>query len=487
MSFRSPKRRLTRQRSGFTVSGSKMGSTCKFVKSASALVNSNNLVLNFKKSVNLVECFDRNLGFVAFGGYLFPSKLVSVTLHLKFVSNGFEQNTTTTLQLDPDKWKKIGTHILFDMKNLKKRNGVLTAQIKLESSNKIGKINFFGFNLDAVEEYQGKGDLWDYFQQQTNIYLPEIYYFDTEKPFAIEPIEANSMNFSNGLCITLKSCNRCDRYLIIDIDNERNVLSYSNHCTSRAPCDDPGFCKFRITENKCSSTPKVGAIKRVHYGFQLECRPCKKFNVNAPLNPLRNSTQHREDSTRRRYFENLIGPLLDQDYIYHKFRINKGKEFDRYIWEKFGKKCFNCERQISIPSDMHLDHTLPLASLWSLDETATCLCETCNSQKHDKFPVDFYNEKKLVELSKITGIPIGILKSRPVNNKVLEKLKEKVVWFFDEFLNQKDCQKIRGGKRTSDLIYKAMVDVVNRSGMELDLIKEYKKIKKRSPKSVSVT
>ena len=47
-----------------------------------------------------------------------------------------------------------------------------------------------------------------------------------------------------------------------------------------------------------------------YYGHQLECKACKKFFVNMPLNPQRNAQQFKEDGLRRRAIEVLINHLL---------------------------------------------------------------------------------------------------------------------------------------------------------------------------------
>jgi len=127
--------------------------------------------------------------------------------------------------------------------------------------------------------------------------------------------------------------------------------------------------------------------------------------------------------------EVLVGKLLERKWIYHIYRITKGKEFDVAIWEKFGKKCFNCGIPLKTPNDMDLDHTMPLAYLWPLDETATCLCQTCNSSKSDKFPIDFYPPDKLDDLAKITTLPLKTLRSTPINKVAVEELCNKIVWF----------------------------------------------------------
>ena len=61
--FKSPKRRLTRQRSGFSVGGKTVGSECKIIYSARIKVNQKSFILRFKReqlSPNLL--FLKDLG-----------------------------------------------------------------------------------------------------------------------------------------------------------------------------------------------------------------------------------------------------------------------------------------------------------------------------------------------------------------------------------------------------------------------------------------
>jgi len=224
----------------------------------------------------------------------------------------------------------------------------------------------------------------------------------------------------------------------------------------------------------------------VKYGFQLECRPCKKFVVNAPLNPLRNPTQHREDSLRRRALEVLADSLLERKWIYFAHRIRERTEFDLYIWEKFGKKCFKCEISLPELGDMALDHTMPLSFLWPLDDTATCLCTTCNSAKRDKFPVDFYGPDQLERLGTVTGLPMRDLRSRSTNETAVTLLRKRVAWFFDDFLAQEEYQKEEDGKRAADLVLKALVRALKASKNGFDPVKEYEKKTGRKPHTVTL-
>ena len=132
---------------------------------------------------------------------------------------------------------------------------------------------------------------------------------------------------------------------------------------------------------------------------------------------------------------------------------------------------------------MHLDHTMPLAYLYRLDETATCLCAEHNSSKRDHFPVDFYTQDELVQLQQITGIDPTILNSRIANPTVVKLLIENVTWFFDVFLSNKDYQKVRGGILTADKIYASLVRVLDK---EINLIDEYFKLNNKYPHTINI-
>jgi len=135
---------------------------------------------------------------------------------------------------------------------------------------------------------------------------------------------------------------------------------------------------------------------------------------------------------------------------------------------------------------MDLDHTMPLSAFWSLDESATCLCQRCNSLKSDKFPIEFYNEEELNELSKITGLDYKFIRSKIPNVKVIKELLKKIVWFFDDFLNNKDYQKVRNDKKTADLIFNAIDKQIKRIYPKIDLVEFYKKVTGKNPSSITL-
>ena len=278
----------------------------------------------------------------------------------------------------------------------------------------------------------------------------------------------------NGIPITLKSCNRCARFLPINhggeagID-ERLTLSFSNHCVAIRPCIHTGFGKLKNVD--------TGETLQLEYGFQLECRYCKKYCVNAAHNEKRTAAQMKEDGARRRFFELLISELYQESkQLAYKHRT--GRELAEFVWENFSKKCFNCNEPLYLAREMHLDHTRPLALLWPLDETATALCGTCNSSKSDKFPSDFYKSlEKLEQLSKLTGIPFEQLLAPTPNVEVIDKLLRNLDWLFNVFLVKAEMTKERDGKVTAELVIKALQKTLSYypKGAPVNLAEEYKK------------
>ena len=504
--FRTPRRRLTRQRSGYHVSGEKTGSEAILVNAQRFVVSSNSLEMKFiNKGCECQPQFGLSSGIVAAGGYIKSENNIDIEIVLR--TTGFDTNKIIherrhNVETHANNWMAFGVHDFIDNIAKYKNVNIETILILQTDAQQIGNIQFFGLNCGAVNNYPNP-ETKQYFDTKTEIYIPGIYYFKEDAPFNIEPTEINGKieSRSQGEQLVLKACNRCSRYLIIDISDERNTLSFSNHCVSRAPCQHNAFSRYRL-QNQIKLDQQLidsGKIIRdgddnfvvTHYGFQLECRSCKKFKVNVPLNPMRNETQHREDSLRRRAFEQLVMHLLEKKWVFFEHRLQYGNEFDVYIWKKFDKHCFGCGKRINELDEMNLDHTLPLNYLWPLDDTATCLCKTCNSQKNNKFPYEFekyQSKEKLRQLAKITKIPYEVLsdKKRRINQNAVDELKGKIVWFFDEFLMNSDFQKIRQGKKAADLIVASLQKVFNASGVGWNLIEEYVKTTSRNPISVSL-
>jgi hypothetical protein len=277
----------------------------------------------------------------------------------------------------------------------------------------------------------------------------------------VRPLEAAAK-------IHLKSCNRCARFLPINYRDERRHLSFSNHCVAQPPCIHSTFSRLRDLES--------GKVHVSEYGFQLECRFCKKFTVNTPHNPKRSAAQMKEDAARRRAIEVLLSELYeDSPSLSHRRRFG-GQELSDAVWARFDGRCFKCGMRLARQRDMHLDHTRPLALLWPLDETATCLCKTHNGEKRDRPPAEYYSPDELERLAVVTGIPIGELLDPSPNREAIELLAARLDWFFEEFLRREELQTVRDGKRPADLLVRAVQKAIGRlPGFTLDLKGEYRR------------
>lgn len=451
----------------------------------------NSCALYFQNfDVSLKKIFDKNLWILAFWGYIFPRWEMVIGCKIRYEYRGQIVNeiTLNEKKLEPNNRNSIWFHkeieIIDDDLNINE----VRALLKIKSDKPIDA-DFISFDLDAIgyEEYNSK-DRYEMFNQKINMQIPHIYYLNTQYP--IEKYLINHIKFEEWQPVVLKSCNRCWRYLPINIKNEPFTLAFSLHCKKKAPCIHSKFGSYVIQNNvdfeelsKFWINVNIRENKVISYCWhQLECKPCKKFFVNAPLNPQRNAQQFKEDWLRRRAIEVLVDDLLERNLVHFEFKDKTNQEFSEYIRKKFWCKCFKCKKEIEL-NEMNLDHTMPLAYLYRLDETATCLCAEDNSKKSDHFPIDFYTEDELKELSKITWLSLDILHSKWVNQEVLALLKKNIVWFYDEFLMDPDYQKVRDWILTADKINDSLKRVIWNNS----LIEEYVKIKWEYPKSVTIS
>lgn len=328
----------------------------------------------------------------------------------------------------------------------------------------------------ATFEFRGGTVEHRHFEEGRPELFGNMYQFSPEALFIARPAElresppeyrvADAPDFT----IHLKSCNRCGRYLPINVHDERATLSFSNHCVAahRRPCSHKGFGLL--------TNPETGATLKLAYGFQLECRFCKKFEVNAALNPLRTAAQMKEDAARRRAFELLLMELFGESPQL-RYRHEHGTELTDDVFEKFGRQCFKCGAEFENPNEMDLDHTRPLALLWPLDGTATALCGDCNSEKRDRSPADFYDAEELQKLSEITGIPVKELKNPTPNLAAIKLLQVRLDWFFGEFLRKPEMLEERDGKVTGELLVKAIQKAMNKchGGAPFNLQQEHER------------
>jgi hypothetical protein len=208
----------------------------------------------------------------------------------------------------------------------------------------------------------------------------------------------------NGERIRVKKCSICQRYLPVNQTVRRS--SFHRHAS------------------------KIS-------GFQNECRSCKKWRINDTFNPLRTPDQLHESSVITRERKRL----LREPEILQEVKDRTGSGLRSQVWERFNRRCFKCDTNVGL-RDFQLDHTMPLAYLWPIDEFATCLCADCNNSKHDQFPVDFYTNEELERLVQITGIDNRILRLKDVNEDQLNRVIQNIVTFSRE-LEARTFQSIR--------------------------------------------
>jgi hypothetical protein len=376
------------------------------------------------------------------------------------------------IELDsgPSKWTCVTPHDgawgKFGSQWISEQSGAVTVTVSISSKFDsevalydldAGRVSHLGIDGARPELL---GNMWT-FAPEAN-FIPQSdgeVSLPTDISFTGDPID-----------LFLKSCNRCGRFLPINTQpNERLTLSFSNHCVSRAPCRHSSFGRIQDAD-------RPGFIVELDYGFQLECRFCKKFFVNAPLNPQRTAGQMKEDGARRRGFELLL-EHLNQGSPQLEFKNRTGEDLANYVYRRFRGRCFKCGKEFQSRRSMHLDHTRPLALLWPLDEYATALCDVHNSEKRDRAPIDYYTKDELRQLARITGLTVSQLADPAPNLAAIRKLKKNLDWFFDEFLPGGELGKIREGKATAELMIRALQKAVDKDphGPIIDLIAEAKR------------
>lgn len=484
------RREMTRE-SGYHACKETTGGECLILNAEQYICENDTITLTFyRSSIKVVELFEKGVSIIAFGGYVHTSEKINISLNMSYTYEGIHHTSRENFEqtIESNNWSNIGIHL---EQLINKDSQFFDIVVKMTIYAHQGTIlNFTAFDLDVVskEEFQNTSCATSFYQK-TRMHIPYLYYLRSDLP--INEYLISGQNFTKGKRIVAKSCNRCGRYLPINIEDELKTLSFSLHCKKRAPCIHSTFRAYKIQNKDDLQTKDLEGLtiedgKLISYhGHQLECKACKKFFVNAPLNPQRNAQQFKEDGLRRRAIEVLVNTLLNKNLIHFEFERRTKKEFSRYIWEKFDKRCFKCgpdSPPISL-GDMALDHTMPLAYLYRLDETATCLCSSHNSQKSDHFPVDYYSEEELIRLSKITGLSLTQLHKKEVNQKVLDLLIENVIWFYDEFLMHPDYQKVRDGIRTSDKINDSLKCII---AGKVDLAEKYHIKTGHYPQSITI-
>jgi hypothetical protein len=451
------RRRDMTRTSGFKVHGETTGGEFRrHAEKTYTLKSSESIKVVFRLSGHKVE------DLLAYGMWFWhtPSIVLTVT--------GGPSTKRTLTEYGGSSWNKVGSMWTAENANPVKVTVTFTAKTKAQ----VALYNPTGGTIQHKHIDNARKEL-----------LPNMYQFAPEGIFLARDIAPNihveiptTASSGEPHVLILKSCNRCGRYLPINVPSERDQLSFSNHCVAphRRPCRHATFGRLHNIEDEAD-------ILNLDYGYQLECRFCKKFEVNAAHNPQRNSAQMKEDAARRRAFELLLAELYGGTPQL-RYRHETGSELADDIWERFGRACFNCGTTLPSARAMHLDHTRPLALLWPLDGSATALCGPCNSEKRDRTPADFYTPEKLAALATITRIPIDELRSARPNEQALKLLFKKSDWFFGKFLAREEMTKERDGKITGELVIKALQKVLARSPRyrKVDLLLEYERLSART-------
>ena len=488
--LRTYRRRSVTRESGYHTSAETTGGECILRYTEKITTKDNITKLLFERNkISAYKLFNKNKAILAFGGFIYCKEKLEISYKLKYSNNHKSNicNFENFKAIEDSGWSNIGFHCEIDNCSKEFENCSVEMIIKTKPNT---EIHFCCIDFDSINKPEFFDDKLEVsFYQKTNLHIPYLYYLNTQK--SIKEHLSSVIDVSKGFIVVLKSCNRCSRFLPINEFDELKTLGFSLHCKKRAPCTHATFRAYRILNLQDFNKTNNKDLENLHiengyiisyFGHQLECKACKKFFVNAPLNPQRNAQQFKEDGLRRRAIEVLVNELLGRNLVHFEFEHRTKKEFSKYIWQKFNKKCFKCGKALSF-DEMALDHTMPLAYLYRLDETATCLCSSHNSQKSDHFPVDYYSENELQNLSEITGLSYEQLHTREINSEVLDLLIKNVVWYFDDFLMREDYQKIRDGIKTADKINDSIKRVI--SG-KCDLVEEYKKIKGVYPTSVTI-
>jgi hypothetical protein len=346
----------------------------------------------------------------------------------------------------PPAWRKFGSQWVSDTK------GVVTTEVKFEARQA------FHFGLYGLGAGHVSNEVIDGARPEL---LRNMWRFSPEANFYPEIVGTVEVGLSvravagKPALLALKSCNRCGRFLPVNLPpDERSALSFTNHCIADAPCKHPSFGRIYDADDP-------GVLHTMNFGFQLECRYCKKFFVNAALNPQRTPGQMKEDGARRRAFELLLEHLHEgSPQLNYKGR--SGGDLAADVFDRFGGACFKCGKKFDRQHPMNLDHTRPLALLWPLDEHATALCKDHNSQKRDRTPNEFYSDEELRKLAKITRLHLKDLRDSTPNVAAIELLGQRLDWFFGTFIPSGELDKVREGKVTAALLVKALQKAIDK-------------------------
>lgn len=344
---------------------------------------------------NIDICLDSD-DIVSFGGFVFPQEATIANIILY----GNEGVIFEYSQQFDKLWNRVGFCFPAnsDCENL-------SVEIRFDSK----KLNMWGVNCGIIdlEHYevldgQKTEEICEVLNQPH--LMPEALYLDHQNSKIVPNIDASAVLSERTIKegIQLKKCSYCQRYM--PIGTTQLSSSFHRH-------------KAKIS------------------GYQNECKSCKKFRINDYFNPERSHDQLNESSIITRERKIL---LRDPEQIIALKDRETGEGLKSQVWKRFKKKCFKCGDSLKL-KEVELDHTRPLAYLWPIDQYATCLCSTCNNNKHDSFPAEFYSKEELAKLSNITGLPYDDL----IKIDVCEEQLNRIIQDISNFADNLDARTFR--------------------------------------------
>jgi len=467
------------------------------------------------------ELFCDGTEIIAAGGYIKTPIEAEYRLEL---SSG-PKTASVTGDTSPNKWEDIGVHIELGGDSISSVGYSANASLRFKgANNSLEEYQLYGLNVAPVTfqyfceniQYDEKS-AGERFHNSvgSGIYSHQLYYLDHAEPLPLEPSGVSRDEFERGEVVVLRQCSRKGRFLPVEFEKSKSnetkfKISYSTHCNDGCDHGEDAFPmvnKFPVLldqstvsvqelpnsladliieeDSTQASIADFSEDKKTtsdlifnsHFGYQAECRACKKFEVNDEGNPKRTTAQHNEAKNKRIVKEYIAYKELGGSPYDKKFNRNHDQTFRKYIWERFGRKCFKCGKQLSDPdsnnSEMHLDHTRPSAKLYPLDKYATCLCSDCNRNKGERYPSNYYREPKLNDLVEITGINPSALSVEKPNTDVLKSLIENPENLFEDYLNHRVCQKEYSGVLIANKIVSDINDLLEEAELNVRIEDTY--------------
>jgi hypothetical protein len=314
-------------------------------------------------------------GLLCWGGYALAQAPITAIVTI----SADDREYRWEVKIDPS-WRRLGALVT-------EAPGAGIARLTLEWNGDPTPMDLWGLGMGRPQLPILKSGEPDLELLRQSHLTPETFYLTHGTSIDIDIAAEASKRFSmqEGSPIHLKKCSYCGRFLPVD-PTRLGALAFHKH-------------NAKLTNH------------------QNECRAFKKWRINDQFNPIRTKDQLHESSviTRERKL------FLREPEILQRIKERTGAGLKSKVWERFGRKCFRCDEQVAL-EDYQLDHTRPLAYLWPIDDHATCLCATCNNEKKEKFPVEFYSAQQLARLSRITGLAVAELRKKQLNEQELARI-----------------------------------------------------------------